>query len=292
MFKRCVAPVLALLLMLFAHTAHAFFDPPYITPVAPVAGGAVSVNIRAGVCDALGADPGYPQITQNGNAIRILLTGVHTDNSDFCIYPIGTATYQVGAYPAGSYTLQVDFLYDAFPFGPTVITLGVVPFTVAGAPASAVPAPTNSPLALLALFLVVASVALWVLRGRRSELLLMIFACASVGARAQVAPDNHTIQILVTSAPGSIARTIGQLLQHVTASWTAAATGADRRKPADDPVPSAGARDGRLSGVVAGEPELGARHAGQLCRDHIRTECEHHTCADRPARRPICHRRV
>ena len=110
--------------------------------------------------------PGEEQsITPGGYAIIRDLTT--TDNSDFCIYPIGTTTYQVGAYPAGSYTLQVDFLYDAFPFGPSIITLGVVPFTVTGAPA-AVPAPTNSPLALLALIFAVVSVSVWVLRGRRS----------------------------------------------------------------------------------------------------------------------------
>ena len=184
MFANRVAPMLALLLMLFAQTARAFFDPPYMTPAAPVAGEMVGVNIRGGICDGIVGTPGYPQITQNGNAIRFLVFGVRTQDIDYCNYPVGTATFPVGAYPAGSYTLQFDLLYDDYPFGLTVATLGVVPFTVTGAPASAVPAPTNSPLALLALFPVVASLALWVLRGRRSELLLMIFACASVGARA------------------------------------------------------------------------------------------------------------
>jgi hypothetical protein len=38
MFKHRVTPLLALLFAFFAQTAHAFFDPPYITPAAPAAG--------------------------------------------------------------------------------------------------------------------------------------------------------------------------------------------------------------------------------------------------------------
>ena len=162
-----VVPGLALLLVLSAQTAHAFFDPPYITPAAPAAGEMVTVNIRGGICDSIVGTPGYPQITQNGNVIRFLVFGVRTEDIDYCNYPVGTATFPVGAYPAGSYTLQFDLLYDDYPFGLTIAILGVVPFTVTGAPASVVPAPTNSPLALLALSLALVGLAVGVLRERR-----------------------------------------------------------------------------------------------------------------------------
>ena len=194
MFTNRVAPMVALLLMLFATSAHAFWDPPYITPANPVAGDTISMNIRMGVCDAIYQWPGYPQITRNGNDITVLNFGQHWDPGELCTYGTGTGVFPIGSYEPGNYTLTVELFYHDFFGQPHMLTLGVVAFTVTGAPASAVPAPTNSPLALLALFLVVASLALWVLRGRRSELLLMIFACATVGARAQVAPDNHTIQ--------------------------------------------------------------------------------------------------
>ena len=53
MFKHCVAATLALSLGFVAQTAHAFFDPPWITPEAPRAGEIVSVNIRGGICDSI-----------------------------------------------------------------------------------------------------------------------------------------------------------------------------------------------------------------------------------------------
>ena len=71
---------------LVAQTAHAFFDPPWITPAAPEAGEIVSVNIAWGICDAIFERPGYPQITQEGNAIRIVEYGDHVTFADFCIY--------------------------------------------------------------------------------------------------------------------------------------------------------------------------------------------------------------
>lgn len=92
MLKHRVMPVLALLLTLFMKSAQAFFDPPYITPANPVGGQAISVNIYGGECDGIISMPGYPQTTQNGNAIRILFLSVHYDDPTFCNIGVGTAT--------------------------------------------------------------------------------------------------------------------------------------------------------------------------------------------------------
>jgi hypothetical protein len=81
-----------------------FIDPPWITPEAPQAGETVSVNIRMGICDATVFRPGYPQITQEGNAIRILEYGDHVTFADFCIFGIGTTIDPIGAFPPGDYT--------------------------------------------------------------------------------------------------------------------------------------------------------------------------------------------
>jgi hypothetical protein len=166
MFKHRVAFIMTLLFAFVAQSAPAFFDPPWITPEAPRAGEIVSVNIHGGICDAILEWPGYPQITQEGNAIRVLEYGYHVDFEDFCIYGVGTLTEPIGAFPPGDYTLTVDFLYNDFAFGYTIITLGVVPFTVTGA-VSATPVPTSSSLALLALLLLMSGLALWTLRTRR-----------------------------------------------------------------------------------------------------------------------------
>jgi len=77
MFRLRDAFVLIVLFLACAQTAHAFIDPPWITPADPRAGEIVSVNIRMGICDAIAEEPGYPQITQEGNAIRIIEFGTH-----------------------------------------------------------------------------------------------------------------------------------------------------------------------------------------------------------------------
>jgi len=131
-----------------------------------MAGETVSVNIRMGICDATVFRPGYPQITQEGNAIRILEYGDHVTFADFCIFGIGTAIDPIGAFPPGDYTLTVDFLYENYPYGYATITLGVIPFTVTGATPAA-PVPTTSPIGLVALLLLLPGLAVWILRTRR-----------------------------------------------------------------------------------------------------------------------------
>jgi len=158
--------ILAVVFTLAAPKAHAFFDPPWITPAVPRAGEVVSVNIRGGECDGIIFQQGYPQITQVGNSIRIVEYGIHVDTVDFCIYPIGILTEPVGPFPPGDYTLTVDFTYDGYPFGLTTITLGVIPFTVAGVTPAA-PVPASNASGRLALLILVAGGALLALRRRR-----------------------------------------------------------------------------------------------------------------------------
>ena len=134
------------------------------TPAAPRAGETVSVNIRGGICDSIFFRPGYPQITQVGNDIRILEYGHHWDTFDLCVYDIGTLTTPVGTFSAGDYMLTVDFIYPDM-LGPTPLTLGVIPFTVSGvSPLASVPASTTS--GQLALLILVAGAASWTLRVR------------------------------------------------------------------------------------------------------------------------------
>jgi hypothetical protein len=158
--------VLILALAMAAPSAYAFFDPPWITPATPRAGEIVSVNIYGGICDGVIEWPGYPQITQQGHSIHIVEYGVHVDFIDFCIYPAGTLSVPIGQFPLGDYTLTVDFAYDDPLYGPTTMTIGVVPFTVLGT-ASAASVPTFGRSGLFALLLLIPGLALWVLQARR-----------------------------------------------------------------------------------------------------------------------------
>jgi hypothetical protein len=110
----------------------------------PTAGEIVSAQLRMGMCDAIAFRPGYPQITQQGNAIRLVEYGDRAPTQDLCIYPIVTTTQPIGNFAPGDYVLTVDFTYDNYPFGLATITLGVIGFTVTGnEPPAAVPTLTS-----------------------------------------------------------------------------------------------------------------------------------------------------
>jgi hypothetical protein len=205
MLKHRVAPVLALLFTLYAPHTQAFFDPPYITPASPIAGQTISVNIRGGVCDAILGLPGYPQISQQGNAIRILFFGARFTDPILCNLGVGTATFPVDAYPAGTYTLQVDLYYFDMNGDDAVDTLGIVPFTVAGAPSPAIAAPTLNTLGLGALALIVMGCAGWAMRKRRMSVFPLLLSCLSFHAHSQSPPPpNQTIEVLLTTAKGAV----------------------------------------------------------------------------------------
>lgn len=127
--------VLVVALAMCAARASAFLDSPYITPANPTAGVVVSVNIYGGECDLV--DYGItwpPPVTRQGNEIAILLTGIHEFDPEFCFYGLGTSTYPVGAFPPGTYTLDVECRYMSFSGPWTQETLGIIPFVVFGGP--------------------------------------------------------------------------------------------------------------------------------------------------------------
>lgn len=134
-------------------------DPPYITPVHPVAGEPISVVVRGDACNLIEDGVVWPPpVTQQGNDITILFNGIREGDPEFCYYSSDAIAYPVGAYPAGSYTLQVNWRYGTFS-GWVIETLGVIPFTVSAAPSQEpIEAPTLSiaGLGVLALVLVVA----------------------------------------------------------------------------------------------------------------------------------------
>ena len=160
--------ILVVALVLTAPSAYAFFDPPWITPAEPRAGEAVSVNIHGGICDGIFERPGYPLITQQGNAIQLIEYGHHWEDQDLCIYGIGTLSEPIGAFAPGDYTVSVELFYvDELGF-PQALTIGVIPFTVTGA-TPATPVPAFSVSGRLALLSLVPGLALWGLRMRRQR---------------------------------------------------------------------------------------------------------------------------
>ena len=164
---RRVISNLAWVFAFVAPSAHSFFDPPWVTPGAPISGATVYVNLRDGICDAIVEHPGYPQITQQGSAIHLVEYGHHWDTADLCIYDIGHLVEPIGAFAPGDYTVTVDFVYDDYPFGLRTVNLGMISFSVGGA-APVVEVPASTPSGLTALLILIGYLALRGLRMRRA----------------------------------------------------------------------------------------------------------------------------
>jgi hypothetical protein len=140
--RRLFEGLAMLVLALCAQNALAFLDPPYITPANPTVGDSIFLNIYGGKCDV--ADDGVvwpPPVTQEGNAIKILLTGIHSDDPEWCYFGVGTEIFPIGHFPPGSYTLDVERRYMTVFATWTQETLGIIPFTVAGVPSQPAEAP-------------------------------------------------------------------------------------------------------------------------------------------------------
>jgi hypothetical protein len=161
----CFRHLLTFVLALCAQRASAFLDPPYITPQNPTAGDTVSVNVYGGECDVLSIGIVPPVVEQQGSEITILFTGIHEGDPEWCYFGIGTASYPVGNYSPGSYTLDVERRYGN-PFGSwSQETLGIIPFTVSGVPPQQpIEAPTLSMAGFGGLLLALIAVALLALR--------------------------------------------------------------------------------------------------------------------------------
>ena len=150
----CAISIVTLTFAFLSSGAHAFFDPPWVTPGAPSAGEPLSINVSGGICDVFVEWPGYPQITQTGNAIRIVEYGNHETFEDFCNYGYWTVTEPIGSFSSGDYTVTVDFVYEDYPFGLATVTLGVIRFSVADAPRiTEVPSSSASGLIVLSIFI-------------------------------------------------------------------------------------------------------------------------------------------
>jgi len=88
-------------------------SPLRIFPAEPMAGQAVSVQLQAQGCDAVVQEPGYPRFRIDGSTIRLLVQTIHAVDPAACIYdPPARATFDLGSYPEGTYTLQVERHYD------------------------------------------------------------------------------------------------------------------------------------------------------------------------------------
>ena len=124
---RTVQSLLALTLVASSQLACAFMDSPALVTANPVPGEPVFVSINAGVCDAITSDP--IEVERTGNNVQMVVPTVHSDFSDYCIFPTGALALEVGTFSAGAYSLKVYRRYYG-SLGPVTTLLGTLEFTV------------------------------------------------------------------------------------------------------------------------------------------------------------------
>jgi hypothetical protein len=175
MFKHRIALVVVLLSVVLARCAHAFVDPPWITPTNPIAEQEVSVNIRAGRdnegCDAVLFAFGYPQIRRDGNVVTLTVFGSRETNSEICsTYGTGADAIPVGSFAPGNYTVQVDYLYMGFSGLLVTERNGNLPLTIVPLTAPPLSTPAFSSWGLSILLLAIFDIARRFLRGAKLSL--------------------------------------------------------------------------------------------------------------------------
>lgn len=136
--------------------------------------------------------PGYPQITRHDNEIRILLWSASYDDPVLCVFGVGTATFSIGTYAAGTYSVEVDRFDHLLLSGePAAETLGTVPFTVAGGAMPPASAPTLNALgSSLLLFMLVALAARSLRKTRAATPLSRPLLCARNRRRSDTTGPN------------------------------------------------------------------------------------------------------
>lgn len=131
--QRMICCVIALLtLTLFSSSAAANITFDAIVPSSPTANEIVSIQVSDGGCDAIIEAIGYPQVSQSGNSIRVVIESLHYDNGMLCIFEPATGLVPIGRFPIASYSLQVDRHYLDFFGRPVLESLGSASFSVSG----------------------------------------------------------------------------------------------------------------------------------------------------------------
>lgn len=131
MFKRgLIAWALFAGTFLAPGSARAFIDDLYILPADPVVGDVLTFHVHVGGCDGFFNEPGFPQISQVGNTVRVLYFSAHIEDPEFCNRGDSTGVLPIGVYAEGAYTFVVARLYSNFIGQQIEEDLGTFPVVV------------------------------------------------------------------------------------------------------------------------------------------------------------------
>lgn len=129
-----------LTLFVWASSAHAFIDPPVITPKHPTTETPVEVAIRNGVCDALLNHT----VAIVDDTVELRIRKITTQTDPFCNYPILTAVFELPLLPAGQHPFSIYLQDNLPPDSPPVLWFQTTIEIVDANGAAAVPIPALS----------------------------------------------------------------------------------------------------------------------------------------------------
>lgn len=138
-----VAAIAFLLLALLANgRAFGFVDPPTFNPVAPSSSQPVTVSVRNGFCHGFGIGPGAPpmRIERSPGIVDVIAPGIIAFDG-FCVIPVATDSFAVGALPPGDYQVRIWIIDVTFAYTQTT--------QVASAPLTVTQGPVAPPIPML-----------------------------------------------------------------------------------------------------------------------------------------------
>lgn len=151
------------MLLFGASSASAFVSLTEVVPESPRAGEPVFIVVNAGHCDGLS---GAIELSITDNFILATVDGTHSET--ICGVPVRDHSFAIGSFPAGDYTLQLDYRHHPveFPDDFTTEIVGSIQFVVVPAVATAEPVPSTGAATRTGLVLLVIMVAILALRRR------------------------------------------------------------------------------------------------------------------------------
>ena len=126
--------------LLYTKPSMGFIDPPVFIPSQIQANQPFQVQLRWGICDIFPSAKFPIDVVQlPGRRLQLYVTGLHVVDPIECIFPTGTAVFDLPPLPAGDYQFEFYVRNRRNPFIP-IHNGPVAPFTVMGGPVvSAIP---------------------------------------------------------------------------------------------------------------------------------------------------------
>ena len=176
--------VLTLAWLAATSSAYGFVDPPTFSPHAPNSSQPITVNVRHGECNAVYAiGPGAPplRIEYAPHVVDIIAPGL-INFEGFCIIPVSTATFPIGALPAGEYQVRIFTVDGVFAYTQTTLVATSTLTVAQGPPVYSIPT-IGGGVALLLITLIAIFARRELNNARRATAILAVFFGGSAAAQ-------------------------------------------------------------------------------------------------------------